>query len=158
MVDYSLIEDCGQIEKMAAALGRKCGNCSMCCKLMAIPEMGKPAGPWCAYCDPGKKRCTIYATRPKTCADFYCQWMVDRTFGPEWYPSRCKMVLKLSQNDPAPPALRLDVNVEPAFPNAWRLPPYHERLKAMSAQVAVCVSVGPRRFVVSPGGDTEFSS
>jgi hypothetical protein len=155
MGSYSLIEDVGELERMAAGLGRECGKCSLCCKVFDVPEISKPAGPWCPHCDPGKRRCTIYGARPPTCVDFFCQWLVDRTLGPEWFPARCKMVLKVSPNERAPPALRLDVNVDPSFPNAWRQPPYYGRLRAMSGEVAVHVYVGRRRFAVLPGGEVE---
>jgi len=39
---------------------RVCGSCSLCCKLLPIPPLNKPAGKRCDYQRHGKG-CTIYA-------------------------------------------------------------------------------------------------
>jgi hypothetical protein len=53
--------------------GRGCGECTVCCTALAIdkPEIQKDAGVTCRHCRAG---CTIYATRPALCRDFYCGW------------------------------------------------------------------------------------
>ena len=37
------------MESDASAIvpGRACGGCSLCCKVMVIAELAKPAGTWC---------------------------------------------------------------------------------------------------------------
>lgn len=56
---------------------RSCGSCRLCCKLPAIPEMGKPADTWCpnANPEPNKPGCSIYADRPQGCRSFRCGWI-----------------------------------------------------------------------------------
>lgn len=54
----------------------KCGSCSLCCKILWIPELDKKAGVWCKHCKPGnKKPCSIYENRPTLCRTFQCAWV-----------------------------------------------------------------------------------
>ena len=55
--------------------GRRCGECSLCCKLLRIEAFNKPVGTWCAHCAPGRGGCTIYETRPTECREFFCAWL-----------------------------------------------------------------------------------
>lgn len=56
--------------------GRSCGTCTLCCTLFAVIELRKPEGKTCHYLRPerGERCCTRYATRPKSCEEFYCLW------------------------------------------------------------------------------------
>ena len=72
--------------------GRQCDSCTLCCKVMAVTELQKTRGTWCKHCSPGKG-CGIYATRPAECRSFFCGWLLDPRLGPEWKPSRSKIVL-----------------------------------------------------------------
>ncbi len=51
-----------------------CGDCRECCVLLNIHELNKAAREPCQHlCETG---CTIYETRPKTCSDFECSWLI----------------------------------------------------------------------------------
>jgi hypothetical protein len=52
---------------------RSCGDCNVCCIYPEIPEIGKAQGHPCAAL--AAHRCSIYATRPKTCASYSCEWL-----------------------------------------------------------------------------------
>ena len=97
--------------------GRTCGTCMMCCKVPAIEEFAKPPGVWCRHAVSGKG-CNIYADRPGSCRAFYCLWMQDASFGPEWKPEKAKFVVYVQRN-----GVNLQVAVDPSFPNAWTRPP-----------------------------------
>ncbi len=56
---------------------RECGDCSLCCKLLAIPELNCGEGDWCALCNP-PKGCGSYENRPPSCHDFECLWLQGR--------------------------------------------------------------------------------
>lgn len=78
---------------------RTCGECSLCCKLMAVPEINKQAGEWCEFVQiNGKVRqgCACYEYRPKACRDFECRWLGSAKAGypmPEEHrPDRIKAV------------------------------------------------------------------
>ena len=53
---------------------RQCGSCTLCCKLLAVPAIEKPAGKWCQYCE-RSKGCGIYDVRPAGCRTFNCMWL-----------------------------------------------------------------------------------
>ena len=53
---------------------RECGPCSLCCKVMAIKELAKPANVWCGHAKKGRG-CDTYPTRPDSCRGFSCLWL-----------------------------------------------------------------------------------
>ena len=105
---------------------RECGDCSLCCKVMGIPELKKPKDEWCPNFAAGVG-CRIYPDRPPSCHNFVCQWLSDPSMGPEWKPSTCKMVVD------SKPSLFV-VHVDPAVSRPWRAEPYFSVLKRLSAQ------------------------
>jgi hypothetical protein len=91
----------------------ECGECSLCCKVMAVHSIAKPAGRWCEHCVPGSG-CSIYAARPQDCRDFRCYWLlVDGP--PELRPDRVHMVI--ADVDRAKRAFL--IHVDPAYPRAF---------------------------------------
>src|SRR5579871_2500808 len=106
--------------------GRGCGSCSLCCKVLPVRELDKPAGRWCIHAVPGSG-CAVHAARPSACRQFFCAWRLDSNLGPEWKPDVCRFVLAL---DPACQALM--VMVDPGRPLAWKREPYYSRLKQFS--------------------------
>jgi len=113
--------------------GRACGTCMMCCKVPAIEEFAKPPGVWCRHAVSGKG-CNIYPERPGSCRAFYCLWMQDASFGPEWKPEKAKFVVYVQRN-----GVNLQVAVDPNFPNAWSRPPYEVRIRQWVADGARAV-------------------
>lgn len=127
----------------------------LCCKVLYIKDFEKPPGVWCRHAAAGKG-CTIYAERPSSCQTFYCLWMLDGTFGPEWKPERAKFVVSVQPN-----GVNLLVAVDPGFPNAWTKPPYYDRIKSWAREGAeqgrfVFVRIGRRLIVVLPDRDTDI--
>ena len=56
---------------------RECGDCTLCCKLMAIEDtpsgLDTPMGETCKHvCERG---CAIYKTRPEPCRTWVCLWL-----------------------------------------------------------------------------------
>jgi Fe-S-cluster containining protein len=110
----------------ALVQGRGCGTCSLCCKVLPVQELNKPAGQWCVHAMPGSG-CGIHAARPHACRRFFCSWRLDPNFGPEWKPDVSRFVLSA---DPVQQALM--VMVDPGMPLAWKREPYYARLKQLS--------------------------
>lgn len=53
---------------------RACGGCKACCTVNAIVELRKPERTHCRYeCEQG---CRRYKTRPKSCRNFNCMWVL----------------------------------------------------------------------------------
>ncbi len=129
-----------------------CGECGMCCKLLAIEALDKPAGAWCGHF---RRGCSIYADRPPACAGFHCVWLKSERLGPEWRPDRAKFVMYTERDD-----RRLNVIVDPAHPLAWKREPYYGFIKRMSQRVTdgyeLLVCVGERRIVVFPHEDIDL--
>lgn len=112
---------------------RHCGNCTLCCKLVPVEEIGKAAGHRCKHQRYGRG-CMIYAVRPTSCREWSCMWLagVDEE-GPLALsrPDRVGYVV-----DSVPDVIRATNNVtgevsqidvmqiwcDPARPDAWRDP------------------------------------
>lgn len=124
----------------------------MCCKLLEIAELAKPANHWCDHVTKAGG-CSIYVDRPDVCRGYLCAWMTDESLGDEWKPERCKFTMHRVQDK-----LGLWVNVDASRPLAWKQPPYYDQIKAWSniareANGYVAVCMGTRTFVVFPEED-----
>ena len=76
---------------------KSCESCTLCCKLMGVPELGKPDGKWCEHCSPGEG-CNVHGDvlqQPSSCANFSCGWLQDSEglFGDDLRPDRCHVML-----------------------------------------------------------------
>lgn len=145
--------------------GRVCGSCSLCCKVLRIEELDKPAGGWCPYCTAGRDGCKIYDGRPKSCRTFQCAWLINNDLAPAWHPATAKMVLHYDE-----PARCLAVHVDPEYPSSWRTEPYYRQLKAWTCaaieaarnpasngwlMAPILVYVGDNAIVMLPNRDIE---
>lgn len=117
---------------------RACGTCSLCCKLMAVPDV-TPHNEWCRHCTPGKG-CGIYDRRPEPCRQFDCLWLMSDKVPEHWYPRQAHMVLELKLI----PEPLVVVNVDPAHANRWREEPYLKDIRRMAMTCHVIVKVGSR--------------
>jgi hypothetical protein len=143
--------------------GRACGSCSLCCKLLKIPELNnKPAGVWCPHCKPGKGGCQIYPNRPDVCRKFACRWLVDhRTIPDHWQPTKAQMFIWISLPT-------LWITVDPHFPDAWRQEPYYSEIKEFSllgllgiyscGVLQTYIMIGNKRFLILPNKDIPIRS
>jgi hypothetical protein len=130
---------------------RACGDCTLCCKVMAIEELAKPAGKWCRHCKPGRG-CQIYDSRPGECRDFNCLWLIDQRFGAHWRPNKSKLVLTTSEDG-------IEVRCDASFADAWRKEPFHREIRTLAASgeahdVTVLVIIGERMILLT--ADREF--
>jgi hypothetical protein len=118
-----------QFQPLAAAPGRSCGTCTLCCKVFEVPVLQKPAGAWCEHCRPGAG-CGIHEARPQHCRIFFCLWMSDPTMPDEWKPEKSKIVLTLFPGNGF-----IYAQVDPGSPQAWRKAPFYDRLRAIAGQL-----------------------
>ena len=131
--------------------GRLCGDCTLCCKVMAIEQLAKPVNVWCPHCRPGRG-CLIYAGRPAECRTFGCLWLVNDQLEEHWKPSKSRLVLTTSEDG-------IEVRCDPGFPDAWRKEQFRSEIRAWAASgetldMTVVVIVGQRMTLVTP--DREF--
>ena len=132
---------------------KQCGDCSLCCKVLRIPELEKPKDHWCPNFAAGTG-CNIYPDRPPSCRSFRCRWLTDETMGPEWKPSVSKLVL---DNKPH----LLAVHADPAVSKPWRREPYGSTLRRLAAQgltlgTIVMVMEHRRSVVILPDREVDM--
>jgi hypothetical protein len=75
---------------------RKCGGCTLCCKLLPVPVIDKPSNTRCAHQRMGKG-CAIYDRRPAPCWGFSCRWLLEDDTADLSRPDRSHYVI-----DPMP--------------------------------------------------------
>ena len=80
---------------------RECGECSMCCKLLGVEELEKPKNKWCSHCKISEG-CAIYESRPPSCRNFKCLWIINDKMPEELRPDRAKVVFYEPQEDISP--------------------------------------------------------
>lgn len=62
------------IEIINTETTRRCGGCTLCCKLLPTKEINKPANTKCKHQRSGKG-CAIYEQRPWSCRFWVCEWL-----------------------------------------------------------------------------------
>lgn len=159
------IPESGVGEGPPSALGRSCGKCSMCCYLLHVIELQKPANKWCGHCRPGYGGCTIYDTRPQICRSFKCGWLMSDKVGDEWYPLQSHMILSLGVFNGVQ---TVTCTVDRRWPEIWREYPYYQQLKAMAERglhvrkpeeiLIVHVRCDGRVWLVLPNEDVEITT
>jgi hypothetical protein len=128
---------------------RQCGGCTMCCKLLAVVELEKPAGKWCQHCSKGVG-CQVYHVRPETCQQFDCLWLIGAA-PDQCRPDKSKCVLSTTGEG------QLQVHVDPGTPDAWREGRMGEFIRAALTHPAaehVLIAIGNRRIALrAPDGE-----
>jgi hypothetical protein len=105
------------------------------------------ANTWCVHSVAGG--CGIHGSHPDGCRAFFCLWIEDASFGPEWKPDRAHFVMTRSASGKG-----LFLNVDADRPDAWKAEPYYSTLKRLAegarAGNYIAVSVRERVFIVFP--------
>jgi hypothetical protein len=139
-----------------ALTGRSCGACSLCCHILGVdepPKLTKPPDRWCGHCKPGKGGCTIYAQRPERCRTFYCSWLVDASFGEEWYPLTSGIVIHTERSNRGNACYVFEVDAR--HPDRWLQPRYFELITKMACALpGTTVRAGKRWFTLIPSAAT----
>ena len=116
-----------------------CDGCSLCCRLLSVVEIDKPAGAWCRAVEWTRAggRCKVHPERPDACRTFECIWLQSQVrtptngfppgqvLPPQMRPDRCGVVFAQEAylNGPVDPDNRkMVLFVDPNHPFAWREP------------------------------------
>ena len=134
-----------------------CGECTMCCRVFAIPLLQKPAGAWCTHCDIGKG-CKIYESRPDVCIDFECLWLQSHgeSGNPmpiELRPDKCKVMFSGTTNPEVVNALTM-----PGMTNALQNPAVRKVISILvkgGVAVATGVLSARRMILIDSEGEHE---
>lgn len=126
-----------------------CDGCTLCCKILHIEELSKPANRWCSKCEIGVG-CSVYEARPDVCVGFRCYWLMSQTgdspMDAELRPDRSHFILREQFGIPARTRL---VIVDPSYPEAWRL--YETQFKEQSYDFDYVIQVGEKFWVIQLG-------
>ena len=69
----------------------ECGDCTLCCTLLPIKALGKPANMTCVHCDRG---CSIHESKPFECHSFDCSWRQSGVDNDDLRPDKCGVVFE----------------------------------------------------------------
>jgi hypothetical protein len=134
---------------------RQCGGCTLCCKLMGVRQLGKPAGAWCVHCE-CSTGCAIYETRPEDCRIFNCGYLYMPNLDERWKPAVCKFVLSTDETES-----HMKIVVDPDRPDAGHKEPYYSAFKSWACVAVrqggnVLVEIGKRVIAILPDQDVDL--
>lgn len=114
-------------ERARRAASRSCGSCSVCCTVLRVDELAKPAGRDCEH-QRGEQGCGIHASRPTVCRGYHCLWL-QGGLEDEERPDQTGGIVDL---EPAGAAVRLGIReIRPhAFDESPALRAIAERFRA----------------------------
>lgn len=129
---------------------RRCGACTLCCKLLPVKEFRKPANTVCKYQRSGKG-CTVHGTseQPTTCKIWACRWLMNEDTEDLARPDRSHYVIDITpdvvvlENNATKERTRIlvvQIWVHPSYPNAHRDPKLRawlERRAANTGEAAI---------------------
>lgn len=123
---------------------RSCNGCTVCCVVPAVPELAKPINKTCVFCSKG---CAIYPSRPKSCREYNCAWLLGEL--PGWMkPNKIHLLVEKLPGGKIVLAL-----AEPGHEKVWRTPQVDKSLKEIYQNNGVAV-VASDQFALIPDGQT----
>lgn len=140
---------------------RRCGSCTLCCKLLPVRELAKAANTRCCHQSTGRG-CRVYSTpaMPRSCKLWNCRWLTGEKTADLSRPDRTGYVIDImpdfvetlnqltGQRTPIPV---VQIWIDPARPDAWRddndLFTYVKRL-AENERMAAIIRYGSNKGTV----------
>ncbi|CAN7528985.1 hypothetical protein LJR219_003732 [Phenylobacterium sp. LjRoot219] len=100
---------------------RRCNGCDLCCSIMGVRELQKPAFTPCAKLAGAGAGCSVWGEHPASCKSFACLWRgSDDLLPPELFPPDCGFLVELDPSPAWPTAVK--VCPAPGRPDAWDTP------------------------------------
>ena len=143
--------------EVSAVNVRQCGECTICCDVLAVRELSKPGCKQCSQVIP-EKGCRVYEYRPDSCKSFECLWLAagrhseraQQTF--PYRPDECGVMFSAVDDGP-----RFEeefgcwpVQANEAFPGGFDIPEGKEAIKKVLEQKTV--------VIMAPYSDTARSA
>lgn len=135
------------IKIMSSAERRKCGDCQLCCKLLAVKNIGKLAGERCSH-QKFKVGCNVYNTpgMPPECGVWSCRWLVEDDTADQRRPDRSHLVIDIMPDYVHTPPEEDQQNVEvvqvwcdPKYPDAHRDPDFRAYAARRGLEGKLCL-------------------
>jgi hypothetical protein len=111
---------------------RSCGACDLCCTIMAVRELPKPAFTPCRHlADPGPG-CAVWGRHPASCQIFHCLWRRSaEILPPALFPADCGFLLAAEVTAAWP--MLVKVCAAPERPDAWDRPAHRALFLRLAA-------------------------
>lgn len=130
---------------------RQCGDCQLCCKLLAVRSIGKRGGEKCKH-QKFHKGCTIYnkPEMPQECVVWNCRWLVNDDMDDQSRPDRSHIVVDIMPDfitavDNETGAQQqlpvIQVWVDPNYPDAHRDPAFRAYLDRVCGREGMLVLI-----------------
>jgi len=139
---------------------RRCHECTLCCKVLPVRELGKAAGVRCVH--QRAHGCRIYEARPQSCRTWSCLWLTNEDMLDMPRPDRAHYVIDPSPDyveaidEPSGARFRIPVVqiwIDPAHPLAYRdaqLLAWIERRAQRTRQAALIRFDSTRALMLCP--------
>jgi hypothetical protein len=107
---------------------RECGDCQLCCKLLPVSEIHKPANTKCVH-QRVHKGCLVYYTNkmPLSCHVWNCRWLINNDTNDLARPDRSHYVIDIMPDavlaldgDRVVQIQTVQIWVDPKYPNAYK--------------------------------------
>lgn len=123
--------------------GRRCGPCTACCTALAVDAIGKDEFRPCAMLRPGRGGCKVYETRPESCREWKCMWLLG-TGEASHRPDKLGIVLDVQWSEP----------IQAYFLKVFEVRPGAHKTPAAEALIKSIASAGPEvvAVLIRPGG------
>lgn len=126
---------------------RSCGDCTACCTVMGVQELGKAPGTSCVHLN--QTGCTIYSKRPRSCQEYNCVWRQGHGLE-EHRPDRFGVILSTT-NKPLPVVHEQGLIAHEVVPGAFDTTAVLSYLERIAQNVVVIGVRGTkRRFIGAP--------
>jgi hypothetical protein len=129
---------------------RQCGDCSLCCTVMAVGEIHKPSNVRCDKLT-AMGRCSVYATKPQSCTAFKCLWLQGLM------PENLKPIKSRVVGDVNATGDIIVLHVSPFDRGCWRKGPVLDWIKRVGERVMVVIACGTERHFFGKNADKKLA-
>jgi len=126
---------------------RRCGDCSLCCTVMAVGEINKPENVKCSKLTVMGKCSVHYNGKPESCTTYQCLWLAG-AMPEELKPSRSRIVADTGSSGNI-----VVMHVSPYDRGAWNKPAVKRWIDSIADRIMVIVLCGEERIILRHNAD-----
>lgn len=134
---------------------RTCAGCDMCCTVLQIAALDKPAWTPCRHLLAGRQGCGIWGEHPPACKTYVCLWRMSDTVLPrDLFPADCGFLVTIDNVTSWPTTVNVCVDL--ARPDSWDTPRnralFARLAETWNCSVAIVGEGAKARHVFAPNG------